>query len=193
MLFRRRKPAGFIERIRVFLWPRRSFSRSFQYFGKRILRLTATPHAIAAGVAAGVVASWTPFLGLHFVIAAALAYVIAGNIIASALGTAFGNPLTFPFIWTASYKLGNRIMTDNFEETNRVIDLGQLFRHLDFSQIWGPILKPMAVGCLPFALVFGVGAYLIAYLSVAAFQSQRRRRLDQKRTRRDGLSNGQTV
>jgi len=193
MLFRRRKPAGFIERIRVFLWPRRSFSRSFQYFGKRILRLTATPHAIAAGVAAGVVASWTPFLGLHFVIAAALAYVIAGNIIASALGTAFGNPLTFPFIWTASYKLGNRIMTDNFEETNRVIDLGQLFRHLDFSQIWAPILKPMAVGCLPFALVFGVGAYLIAYLSVAAFQSQRRRRLDQKRTRRDGLSNGQTV
>ncbi|GKX32914.1 MAG: hypothetical protein MnENMB40S_05320 [Rhizobiaceae bacterium MnEN-MB40S] len=157
------------------------------------MRLTATPHAIAAGVAAGVVASWTPFLGLHFVIAAALAYVIAGNIIASALGTAFGNPLTFPFIWTASYKLGNRIMTDNFEETNRVIDLGQLFRHLDFSQIWGPILKPMAVGCLPFALVFGVGAYLIAYLSVAAFQSQRRRRLDQKRTRRDGLSNGQTV
>ncbi len=193
MLFRRRKPAGFIERIRVFLWPRRSFSRSFQYFGKRILRLTATPHAIAAGVAAGVIASWTPFLGLHFVIAAALAYVLAGNIIASALGTAFGNPLTFPFIWTASYKLGNRIMTDDFQETNRVIDLGQLFRHLDFSQIWGPILKPMAVGCLPFALVFGVGAYLIAYLSVAAFQSQRRRRLDQKRTRRDGLSNGQPV
>ena len=48
MLFRRRKPDGFLERVRTYLWPRRSFSRSLQYFSKRILRLKATPHAVAA-------------------------------------------------------------------------------------------------------------------------------------------------
>ena len=35
-----------------------------------ILRLRASPHAIAAGVAAGVFASFIPFLGLHIIIAA---------------------------------------------------------------------------------------------------------------------------
>ena len=73
MLFRRRKKADLLERARTFFWPRRSFLRSAQYFIKRVLRLSATPHAIAAGVAAGVFASFTPFLGFHFVIAAGLA------------------------------------------------------------------------------------------------------------------------
>ena len=77
MLFRRREPEGVWERFRTALWPRRSFTRSVQYLVKRVLRLTATPHAIAAGVAAGVFASWMPFLGFHFVIAAALAFVLA--------------------------------------------------------------------------------------------------------------------
>ncbi len=193
MLFRRRKPAGISERVRILLWPRHSFSRSFQYYGKRILRLTATPHAIAAGVAAGVIASWTPFMGFHFFIAAGLAYVFAGNIIASALGTAFGNPLTFPFIWTASYKMGQYILYSEYSETDRTIHLGKLFMNMDFSQIWEPVIKPMAIGCIPFALVFGIGAYLITYLSVVAFQSQRRRKLLAKRSGGGGISNGQTV
>jgi hypothetical protein len=193
MLFRRRKPAGFYERLRILLWPRRSFSRSFQYFGKRILRLTATPHAIAAGVAAGVVASWTPFMGFHFFIAAILAYAMAGNIIASALGTAFGNPLTFPFIWAASLNLGNYILRDDFHDVQRDIHLGKLFGHMDLSQLWDPVLKPMLIGCIPFAIVFGLAAYLLTYFSVVSFQAQRRRRLKRKRVAGSDISNGQMV
>lgn len=193
MLFRRRKPIRLSERARIFFWPRRSFSRSFQYFGKRILRLSATPHAIAAGVAAGVMASWSPFLGFHFVIAAALAYVFAGNILASALGTAFGNPLSFPFIWTASYKMGQYILVDDFQGKVHGIHLGRMFRELDFHQLWEPVIKPMLVGCLPFAIAFGVGFYILTYVSVATFQSRRRRKLSARRPGRDGLSNGQTV
>jgi uncharacterized protein (DUF2062 family) len=110
MLFRRRRPEGYFDRMRTALWPRRSFGRSFQYFIKRVLRLTATPHAIAAGVAAGVFASWTPLLGFHFILAFALSYVLAGNMVAAAIGTAFGNPLSFPFIWTLTIKIGNMLI-----------------------------------------------------------------------------------
>src|SRR5690606_9209209 len=117
MLFRRRKPAHFGERLRVFLWPRRSFWRSAQYFAKRVLRLTATPHAIAAGIAAGTLASFTPYLGFHFIIAAAVAWVIRGNLIASALGTAVGNPLTFPFIWASTMAAGRFILYGSHPET----------------------------------------------------------------------------
>tara|TARA_R110000744_G_scaffold43759_2_gene97882 strand:- start:67 stop:648 length:582 start_codon:yes stop_codon:yes gene_type:complete len=193
MLFRRRNPAGAIEKMRIFIWPRRSFARSFQYFGKRILRLTATPHAIAAGVAAGVIASWTPFIGFHFFIAAALAYLMAGNILASALGTAFGNPLTFPFIWTGSYQLGRHFLNGRFDDSVPGIHLGQLFRHLDVHQLWGPVLKPMLIGCLPFALAFGLLFYVLTYVSVLTFQKQRKRRLRKKRDVNANLRGEQTV
>ncbi|MCY6381460.1 DUF2062 domain-containing protein [Hoeflea prorocentri] len=192
MLFRRRKPIGALEKVRIFFWPRRSFSRSFQYFGKRILRLTATPHAIAAGVAAGVMASWTPFLGFHFIIAAALAYVFAGNIIASALGTAFGNPLTFPFIWTATFKVGKQLTVDDFHGEVPHIHLGRLFHDLDLNQLWEPVLKPMLFGCVPFMLTFGLLAYVLTYFGVVAFQNQRRRKLLKRRGGGD-LSGEQTV
>ena len=55
MLFRRRNRPTRIERLRVAVWPRNSWARSTRYFGKRVLRLTATPHAIALGF--GVVAT----------------------------------------------------------------------------------------------------------------------------------------
>ncbi|WP_346433030.1 DUF2062 domain-containing protein [Breoghania sp.] len=62
MLFQRRTPPHWLEQIRVALWPRHSFARSAKYFGKRVLRLTASPHAVALGFAAGTFASFTPFV-----------------------------------------------------------------------------------------------------------------------------------
>lgn len=176
MLFRRRKPAGWIEKLRGLLWPRKGFVRPFQYFAKRVVRLTATPHAIAAGVAAGVIASWTPFVGFHFVLSFAIAYVIAGNMVAAALGTAFGNPLTFPFIWASTWRFGNMIL-GNAHAGNRQFDLVRLFERADLSQLWHPIVKPMLVGAIPFALASGLVVYGVTYMAVRGFQSRRRARL----------------
>lgn len=52
MLFRRRQPVSRFERCRRLFWPETSISRSARYIGKRVFRLTTTPHAIAAGFAA---------------------------------------------------------------------------------------------------------------------------------------------
>ena len=78
MIFGRRNKPGLAERVRVFIWPRRSWLRSGKYFVKRILRLTGSPYAIAAGVAAGAFTSFTPFLGFHFIISWVLAFIIGG-------------------------------------------------------------------------------------------------------------------
>lgn len=177
MLFRRRRPEGFMTRARTMMWPRRSFGRSFTYFFKRTLRLTATPHAVAAGVAAGVFASWTPFLGLHFLIAFGLAYVLAGNMVAAAIGTAFGNPLSFPVIWTATLELGKTILGRHYNGQGNAVDLVQLFGRLDLTQLWDPVLKPMTVGCLPLGIGFGIFFYGLTYWGVQAFQMRRRSRL----------------
>jgi uncharacterized protein (DUF2062 family) len=177
MLFRRRRPEGYFDRMRTALWPRRSFGRSFQYFIKRVLRLTATPHAIAAGVAAGVFASWTPLLGFHFILAFALSYVLAGNMVAAAIGTAFGNPLSFPFIWTLTIKIGNMLIGIETGADHKHVNLEALLRHLDVKQLWDPVLKPMLIGAIPPGVITGVAFYILTYWGVRAFQTRRKSRL----------------
>jgi uncharacterized protein (DUF2062 family) len=187
LLFRRRKPDGLLERVRTYLWPRRSFSRSLQYFSKRILRLKATPHAVAAGVAAGVFASFFP-VGFHFVIAAVLCWLIAGNLVAAALGAVlFGNPLTFPLLWGASWETGKLILHDRFPRHGPPAHLGEMMHSLSFSQLWGPVLKPMLIGAVPLGLVFGLLFYGITRWGMTAFRERRRKRLAE-RSARDGAS-----
>ncbi|WP_394688625.1 DUF2062 domain-containing protein [Hoeflea sp.] len=177
MLFRRRRPEGIFDRLRTALWPRRSFGRSFQYFVKRVLRLTATPHAIAAGVAAGVFASWTPLLGFHFVLAFVIAYILAGNMVAAALGTAFGNPISFPFIWALTLKLGNLLIGVPHDAAHRHVDLHSLLTHLNVSQLWEPVIKPMLIGCVPPGLLTAIAFYVLTYWGVTAFQTRRKSKL----------------
>lgn len=105
MPFRRREPVGFSEKIRDLFWPRTGF-RSLRYMKLRLLRLSASPHSVAAGVAIGVGVAWTPFLGVHIIIAMALGFLLRVNLVAAALGTTFANPLTFPFIWASTWGWG---------------------------------------------------------------------------------------
>ncbi|WP_245615481.1 DUF2062 domain-containing protein [Afifella pfennigii] len=165
-------------RLRVMLWPRSSWRRSFLYFIKRILRLSATPHAIAAGVAAGVFTSFTPFLGLHFVISFAIAWVIGGNLLAAALGTAVGNPLTFPFIFAATYKLGHFIWRG--EHQMPPPHLGNYLVEKSFEQLM-PLLKPMTIGGIPLGLMAGLISYTVVYKMVAAYQAARKERFALRR------------
>ncbi len=156
MLFRRRTRESLLQRFRVHLWPRRSLGRSAQYFWKRILRLRATPHAIAAGVAAGAFAAFLPFLGLHILIAAALAWVIArqhacrrtrhrGGRQSAELPADLGGDLCrrpFP----AACRPG---------ASSAGMHIGSQLRHMDFAALWHPVLEPMTVGGVPLGIVAG--------------------------------------
>jgi uncharacterized protein (DUF2062 family) len=174
MLFKRRREAGLGERFRVWLWPRVSWRRSWAYYIKRALRLSATPHAVAAGIAAGAFASFTPFIGFHFLLSFVIAYVIRGNLVAGAIGTAIGNPLTFPFIWTSTFQVGNFILRG--EQSVVPQRLGRQLMEESFDQVWH-LVKPMLVGGIPLGLVTAAILYFVVYKMVAAYQSARRERL----------------
>ncbi len=184
MLFRRRKPIDLAERIRTVLWPRRSFVRSATYFAKRVLRLSASPHSVALGVAIGVCVSFTPYLGFHIMIAAAISWLVGGNIVASALGTAVGNPFTFPFIWGATFELGRFMLYGHNSGTIVPVKLGHALRHLHFWQLWEPILKPMTLGAVPIGICFGLIFYFLTRWSLMNFREQRRQRLAERARRR---------
>ena len=190
MLFGRKNPATWAETIRVWLWPRRSWVRSSKYVAKRILRLTASTHAVSAGVAAGVFASFTPFLGFHFLIAFAVAYIIAGNFLAAMMGTFFGNPLTFPLIWTSTYQLGTFILlgeTTSGEGEGLSILAEADLMHIGFAGIynlitgiWEPLVKPMAIGAVPLGVCFGIVAYMLTRWASIAFRKAQRIRRETK-------------
>lgn len=179
MLFKRRNPADFRERLRLALWPRRSFRRSARYFAKRVLRLRATPHAIAAGVAAGVFASFFP-LGIHLVVALATSWLIAGNLVAASLGTAFGNPLTIPVIWGATYEVGYLILHGGDAGAIHPSNIGSMIDAIGIAALWAPLLEPMIIGALPLGLVFATAAYALTRWTVGTFQHRRAVRLAAK-------------
>ena len=81
------------------------------YYKLRLARLPASNYAISSGFACGSMVSFTPLLGLHFILALIFAYLIRGNLIAALIGTVVGNPLTFPFIWGLIYKVGTFVTT----------------------------------------------------------------------------------
>ena len=72
--------------------------------------MSGSTHALSLGMACGAAASMTPFLGLHFIIAAVLAYLVRGNLFTSAIGTLVGNPWSFPLIWAADNYVGSFVI-----------------------------------------------------------------------------------
>ena len=183
MLFRRRERPDFAARLRLAVWPTVSWSRSFQYFKKRVLRLAGSPHTIAAGVAAGAFAAFTPILGTHIIIGLIVAFFIGGNMVAAALGTTLANPLTLPFIWASTFRVGRWILGGPHADSSYVpANLAEKSVHT----IW-PVIKPMFVGSIPLGLVAGVIFYVVVFYATRAFQTGRRHRLAARRAEWQGM------
>ena len=175
MLFRRREAESLLERMRVHLWPRRSWTRSSRYVVYRLRRLSDTPHAVALGFAIGVFTATTPFLGTHMVMAALLAWVIGGSVVAALLGTFLGNPLTYPLLWYSTYEVGNLMLRGKMVQQR--IDLSGGIFQKSLDQLW-PILKPMTLGSIPVGLALALLSYVLVKPMVEAYKHRRRRKLE---------------
>src|SRR5690606_37623592 len=169
MLFRSRNRPTLTSRLRLALWPRRSFGRSARYFAKRLVRLRASPHAIAAGLAAGVFVAVTPFIGFQIILAVLLASFVRGNLIAAAIGTNLANPLTVPLIWMSTLELGGWIL-GNDHGPEAVERLVHGLSNDPIDQLV-PVLTPMAVGAIPLGAAAALLAYGGARLAVEAYQA----------------------
>ncbi|WP_458773774.1 DUF2062 domain-containing protein [Endobacterium cereale] len=156
-------------------------TRNLRYYGLRAARISASPHGVASGIAAGVMIGWTPFLGFHIPLAIALAFLLRGSLVAAALGTLVANPLTFPLIWSASWEIGHFMLGHPGGAAGQVagkqLDLAELVRTLRFAELWQPVLKPMLIGCLPPAIFCGVVVYAATYMGVKRFRARRRERM----------------
>ncbi|MFK7879321.1 DUF2062 domain-containing protein [Roseobacter sp.] len=115
MVFKRRDPKSWPRALVELLWPRGGWTRAFHYVKHRMRRLPDSPERIARGIWGGVFASFTPFYGFHFFIAAGLATLMRGNVIASLMATFFGNPLTYVPIGVSALSTGHWILGDHMD------------------------------------------------------------------------------
>jgi len=181
MLFKRRYPPSIVERIRVALWPRRSWRRSINYFIKRAQRLGGTPHVIALGMAAGAFAACLPYWGVQVLTAGLIAWIIRGSIGAAVLGTFIANPLTVPVIWLTSYRLGDAMLggsgslnalqlQQGLAQSSALLWAGSPAGWSMAADLLWPVIMPMSLGALPLGLLCAVIFYFLTRRSVEAYR-----------------------
>jgi uncharacterized protein (DUF2062 family) len=149
MLFKRRNKLSIFEKIKNFIIPPTGFKRAYKYIFKRILRIKGSSHSIAIGFACGIAIIMIPAIGLQIPLTILTTYLLKGNIIASLIATSFGNPLTFPFIWFISYKIGATIL--DYKATSITINTENIIN----------LIIPIFTGGIILAFISGFLTYFI--------------------------------
>lgn len=177
-MFGRRQRLAWTHWVIGLFWPRTGWRRAGTYFSHRVRRLPGSPYSIATGFACGVAVSFTPLIGLHFVLAVALAWFLGGSLIASALGTVVGNPWTFPLIWIASYRFGSWVLGLD-PDTTLPDELTMAFI-LDNKLA---MFMPMMIGGLLMAIVAWCGSFWLVRRAVTRYQLIRLSRIRRRAER----------
>lgn len=210
VVFARRTRLSLLVRARDLIWPRIGFRRAIRYVAHRVARLPGSPHAIAGGLAWGIAISFTPLLGLHIFLGGLGAWLTRGSILAAAIGTAAGNPWTFPFIWALVYEIGITILDIDGDAAPPLDSLRVLFEELwpllgdwvqwlfglkESSEIVADdasrqivttvrfVLWPLLVGSVPAMIVVWLASYYFLKSMIASYQRARRLRRARKHKR----------
>jgi uncharacterized protein (DUF2062 family) len=181
------------------VWPKGGWARAFYYIRHRLHRLPDPPHRIARGIFAGVCVTFSPFFGLHFFLAAGMAVLLRGNVVASLLATFVGNPLTFVPIATLAFQTGNLVL-GRFGDGAFDGSIGQTFvdawgdlKHnawavftdarADWDKLqvfYDEVFFPYMIGGFITGPVAGLVFYYLSLPVIQAYQNRRKGRLKAK-------------
>lgn len=199
MVFKRRDARSWLRVAGEALWPRGGWLRAAQYVQHRMRRLPGTPEQIARGIFAGCIAIFTPFFGFHFFVAAGLAWVFRGSIIASLLATFLGNPLTYVPIAYISIHFGHFLLGSTprgeFEASltekfgGALGDLWHNFKAMftperahwdELHRFYDDVFFPWMVGGILPGVLCGAICYYLSVPLIRAYQKGRAARLRRK-------------
>jgi uncharacterized protein (DUF2062 family) len=170
MKFARRTRKPLLSRIQDLIWPRMGWQRTLRYWGRQLMRISDSPHAVAAGAAAGIFAAFSPLFGFHYIIAACLAFLMGGSVLAAAAVTTLANPLTLPMFWAASYGVGTL-----FFHSAPHFSAAALIEQHSWAAL-APFIAPLMVGSLILGAGLAVAIYFPVRRLVAARHDRRRAR-----------------
>jgi uncharacterized protein len=98
--------------------------RHTRYYLLRLLRLKASPHQVALGVALGFIPNWFPTFGLGPILSAGIAKITKVNVFAAIIGGIIGTPL-WPALFWFNYRVGGLFQdkpseVEQFEEVEYI-------------------------------------------------------------------------
>ena len=147
---------------------------------RRLLAIDDPPERTALAFSIGVFIAFSPFLGLHTIVATLIAFAFRFNKVAIYTGTFLNNPpLTLVPIIVASYAVGALVLGRPLKIPDDGVELlksphlltGDYYRKL-FVQSWN-IVEPFALG----GVILSVVCSLIAYpLTLRALRRVRSRK-----------------
>ena len=147
---------------------------------RRLLAIDDPPERTALAFSIGVFIAFSPFLGLHTILATLIAFAFRFNKVAIYTGTFLNNPpLTLVPIIIASYAVGALLMGRPLRIPEQGVELlksphlltGEYYRKL-FVESWN-LVEPFAIG----GMILSVVCSLIAYpLTLRALRRVRGRK-----------------
>jgi uncharacterized protein len=149
---------------------------------RRLLAIDDPPERTALAFSIGVFIAFSPFLGLHTIMATVVAFLFRFNKIAIYTGTFINNPfLTLVPIIIASYAVGAFILGRPLSIPDEGLELlknprmftGDYYRQL-FLQSWN-IVWPFTVGATALSIVCSVLAYPLTLRALRAYHRKRHR------------------
>ncbi len=140
-------------------------SRRLKVLLADLLGREESPDRVAAAIAMGIGVGFSPFMGVHFVLAIGLAFLFKLNKVDAALGQFVGNPWTLPPVFAAGYALGRILLGyDRTEVPNLPWD--RLLTRDFWHAFAGPTLRPRLASFIVGTLVLATLIALVAYLLV---------------------------
>ena len=186
MVFKRKKKLTIFKNLKSLFFPERGWKRAIEYISHRIRRLPDTPHRIALGLSFGVLASFSPLFGFHFLLGAFLAYLFSANVFASILGTFFGNPITFPFIAAISVRTGSFVLDrisiiENEQSISGTWEFNSEFTSLSvfekfLVEVYFEKLIPYSIGGIICGIIAALIVYLLSKPLISSYQKRKKKR-----------------
>jgi hypothetical protein len=199
LVFKRRDARSWLRIATEWIYPRGGWTRAFHYVKHRLRRLPGTPEEIARGIWAGVFTVFTPFFGVHFVVAAIIAKVMRGNMLAALLATFLGNPLTYVPIAIVSLQTGHFLLGST---QSRPVDAslfskfvgaaGDLWHNfvamftpaeahwIELEVFYRDVFFPWMVGSILPGIIAATVCYYISVPLIRAYQKRRIAKMEKK-------------
>jgi len=145
---------------------------------RRLLAIDDPPERTALAFSIGVFIAFSPFLGLHTIMATLIAFIFRFNKIAIYTGTFINNPfLTLVPIIIASYAVGAFILGRPLSIPDQGLELlknprifsGEYYQQL-FAQSWS-IVWPFSVGAMALSVVCSALAYPLTLRALRAYRT----------------------
>jgi uncharacterized protein (DUF2062 family) len=200
LVFKRRDRRPIWQIVIDFVYPRGGWLRAFEYVKHRVRRLPDTPEKISRGIWAGVFTTFSPFFGLHFLVAFVIARAMRGNVLAALMATFFGNPLTYVPIAATSLWFGHRILGMRPQGPASTATMAEQVSGA-WSDLWHKFLAiftpaqmewaglrvfyndfffPFMIGGLVPGIIAGTICYYLSVPLIGAYQKRRRNQLQAK-------------